>query len=533
MTGPVTRSPRRESRDLVGKFRSAVSAPVMCVPMMPGEGGMVTQAVSFECDPVAGRMMSEAYCKVTVLYIPAQAIHKMLHKGNAAWEDKAGVTEIMRRMIMNKTPIFPGRVEDEITQRMGIVPMKVSNVTQVSSVALLGYNVAQNYMRKRKYIYATERAGLDQTLAPAVLHETVLERFRAAMDPDDHINGKVELNLSQTQAPVTGIGILSNDGSPVNRARRETKGAVSTGLAFQVRSNSDGALQNAATLSIAAQTNNATSLPAIYADLQAVMASGFSLVDLYNAQKADDLVRQMRAIANDNPTYGEEAVLRWAFGLNVDGLTEPFVLYEKEIALGDAMRRATDAAGIQQEVRASDLGAMIEYSIPVPKTELGGLVITLAQIRPDEVIAQQPHPILTTDWTMPSQPAEMMMVDPEPVMMRELFGDTTATAQETQIKFYAGHNQLKRHYVNVGFTRNTNVASVANKNVMWTYAIPAGVTPDNILYPVNFPQYPWLDQNAEICTYRVASQAVIDTDYFFGPDPVETVAIVDSRNLLG
>ena len=529
MTGPSPRSIRRESRDLAGKFRTCVLAPVMATPFLPGEGGMLSQAVSFEAQPVLGRMLSEAYAKVVSVYVPAPAMHKLQYNT----DPNADIPEIIRRKIMNGQQVFPASTENEITKRLGIVPQKQANAYVVNRAPLIAYNVAINYLAKRLYTYATQRTAGDITLCASLLSSTALQWFNGALDPDDHINGNVELALSSTQAPVTGIGILSNDGSPVNRSRRETKGTVGTGLAFQVRSNSDGALQNAATLSIAAQSNNATSLPAVYADLSAVMASGFSLVDLYNAQKADDITRQMRAIADGNPTLGEDAVLRWAFGLSADVSTEPFVIFEKEIALGDAVRRATDATGLQDEVRVSELGQLIEFSVPVPRTELGGIVVTFAQVRPDEVIAQQPHTIFTSDWTMPSQPAEMMKVDPEPVLRRDLFADTTAAAQETEVMFYAGHNALKRHYTNVGYTRQVVKTDVEAQTVMWQYAIPAGVNPSNIFYPNNFPQYPWGDNTAEVITYRVVSQAVIETDIFFGPDPVETVAIIDSKNLLG
>lgn len=520
--GPQGTTVRRESRHLAGRFKAAKLAPVMAVPFLGGEGGLLRQSVTFELDPVAGRMVSQTFAKVCVVYVPLQALQAMKFPA----DDKAGITEVIRRKLMDGVALFGLEGETEVSKRMGVVPMSIGGSKKVSVAARLAHNVAVNFLRKRRYIYASQLTSGNTVMTPAIISETVLQRLNGVLDPDDHANGHVDLSLSNTQAPVRGIGtssaFLSNN---TNLSVQNTLGQAevfpqardlgANGGQFFVRIK-DGTTYRAD----------------VYADLSAVQAGGVSLVDFYNAQKADDLVRRMREVADANPQNGEDAVLRWAFGLMADSVQFPFMLYEKEIQLGDAQRRATDGAGMRDEVTVTDMGQVIDFTVPVPKTELGGIVVTFAQVRPDEVIAEMPHPILSKEWTAANQASAQMNLDPEPVLYRDVFADVPTAAEETAVKFYTGHNELRRNYVHYGFTRNTDLNSVNAKTVLWQYAIPAGVTPQNILYPEAFSQYPFLDQAAEVVSYTCASSAVIETQTFFGPTPVETLAIVNTKNLL-
>ncbi|RWR47183.1 hypothetical protein EOW66_17320, partial [Sinirhodobacter huangdaonensis] len=68
------RNVRREARTLVGRFRGGVLAPVMAVAVRGNEGGFVSQKVTFELDPIAGRMITPIYGELTSVFVPVQAM---------------------------------------------------------------------------------------------------------------------------------------------------------------------------------------------------------------------------------------------------------------------------------------------------------------------------------------------------------------------------------------------------------------------------------------------------------------------------
>lgn len=517
---------RHELRQIVGKTKAGKLAPIMAVPFLGRESGLLSQRVSLELDPVAGRMLSQIYAEVTAVYVPIQACDLL---ANGETDENAGITEILRRKIMDKEVLFPLEVENELTKRMAIVPRSISGETKVSSIARIAHNAAVNYLRKSRYIYASEVEASNTAVTPSIISETVLDRFGGALDPDEHINGMVDLTLNSSQAPVRGITQTGNGVHNIGAAH-----AVKLGLeSGKIRLERTDSGSPTVTVDFKRLDGNPSGTELdIYADLEAIEAGGMSLTDLYNAQRADQLVRQMRQIANANPQDGEDAVLRWVFGLSADGARYPFQIYRHRMPFAPSLQMAQDGTGMQDEVMITHAANVFQFSVPVPRTELGGVVITFLSVTPDEVIAQQPHPIFSDSWTAVNHASALMRLDPEPVQFRDLFADIQTAAEETETKFYIGANALKRTYVNAGFNRQVDPDTVENKTQMWQYAIPAGVTPENILYPEDLDQYPFLDQLAEICTYDVQTTAVIKTPMFFGPTPVEKLAIVDDAEIL-
>lgn len=527
---PAPRSVRMELRNPAGKMKSAKLAPILATPFMAGESGLVQQQLSITLDPVAGRMISQTFAKVTQVFVPVQAVHALRYGHE---KETAGITEVIRRDMKDGKVLFSLENEGQLTKRMAINPKSIAGQKRVSSIARIAHNAAVNHLRKRRYIYADLLKETSAIVTPAIIDETVLDRFGGALDPDDHVNGQVDLEFGAIAAPVRGISQDTNYNSPSSSAA-DVK-IVANNTSLRIGLYNDGThVFGQPQITFARKEGNpeGTELD-IYADLEAISAGGVSLVDFYNAQKADELVRKMRRVADQNPEDGEDAVLRWAFGLSADNARHPWVVYENRFPLREVGQAATDAQGILDEVLVTQQSNNITWSVPIPQTELGGILITFLQVTPDEVLNSMPHPILTDAWSAVNHAAETLRLDPEPATFRDLFADVATQSDETQVKFYTGANALKRTYVDYGFNRQVDPSTVDAKTVIWQYAIPAGVTPQNILYPENFSQYPFLDQNAEVVTYNLSSVARISTPMFFGPTPVEKVAIVDEKEILG
>jgi hypothetical protein len=519
MSYQTPRNTRRESRTLVGRFRGGKLAPMIAVPVRGNEGGMLSQTVTFELDPIGGRMISAMYGEVISVFVPVQAIDAIKDPSSAY----AGMTDVIREKLLTGNPLFGLETEGEISKRCGVNPRSVGGVKKVNEIVRLAHNAAVNNLRLRKYAKATQLLHTNTAITPALISQTVLERLNGVLDPDDRVNGAVSLELPTLSLPVSGIGFVNTGATVANQLVKETNGTTNVTYATASGFCSVSALS--------AKLDNATNkAPQIFAALNGVSAGNVSLVDFYNAQNMDKLTRTMDQMITDNPEYGEEMVLRWAHGLSVETGATPFVIYEQRQQFGRNIVGAMDTAGINAETMRSDMALSMTFSVPIPRTELGGIIITFGSLKPDETLASQPHPILSDVWGVDNFVAAELALDPVPVTIRELDSDCLQ-AQESTISMYTGYNALKALYVHYGLNRHLDKTTVANKTAIWQLEVPMSVTPSSVLYPDTLSHYPFADQNAEVCTYVISSQAVIPTPMIMGPSPVETVSVIDTQTL--
>lgn len=506
------RSKKSEAITKTGRFRGGKLNPVMAVAVKGSEGGMLSQTVTMELDPIAGRLITPITGEMISVFVPAQAIDEIKAPGAAY----AGMTEVVREKLLSGNPLFVLETEGEISQRCGIEPRSIGGVKRVNEAVRLAHNVAVNHLRQRRFHRATLLLHTNTSVTPAILSETVLDRLNGVLDPDDRINGLVTLDVN-VSLPQIDANVLSNTALTVNsNLQLEVNGASAPRQVSFFNSAAPIAADN-----LFARLN-AQALPS--------QAGNVSLADFYNAENMDRRVREMNQIIKDNPEYGEEMVLRWAHGLSVDMGKTPQIISEQRTFFQRNIVGAMDTAGINGEVMRSDFIVQMQFTVPIPKTELGGVIITFLVLKPDETLATQPHPILSDVWAADNFVADELALDPVPVTGRDL-DSGIAQALETTVMLYTGHNALKQAYMHYGFTRNLNLGTVANKTAIWQLQVPLSVTPSSVLYPDTLSHYPFADQNAEVCTYTISSTATFSTPMIFGPTPVENIAQINTSDL--
>lgn len=516
----------RESRSIAGRFRGGKLAPVMAVGFKGNEGGMLSQTAIIELDPVAGRLITPVTGQMFAVYVPLQAMAALKNPT----DPKAGITEVLRMQGLEGAPLFGVEAEGDLSKRMAVMPMSQGGVKMVGEYNRLAHNCAVNFLRKRVYTYAAQLLATNTAMTPALLSSTVLERFNAVLNPDDHINGAVNFDLEGGAIPVKGIGLLDpRSNNAISQSFLET-GATGARAAL-------GSADNNATTPGAGRNNffieqTAAQYPNVRAELDGSVSAVMTLTDLYNAEVMDRLTRTMRNMIDANPIDGEEQVLRWAHGLNVDAGQNCFQLHGSEVIFGQDMLKAMDGAGIEAEVTQTRLAQQMRFTVPVPRTELGGVVVTFLVVKPDEVLLEQPHPVLSKPWIFDNLVSEELQNDPVPVLAREVQAGVDQAA-EANVVFYTGYNELRRTYVNYGWNRLVDPSTVDAKNAMWLYEVPASVTPENIIYPDDIDHYPFLDQDAEIARYQITSILQGMSPIFIGPSPVEEVAIIETEDLFG
>lgn len=517
------RNRRREMITKTGRFRGGKLAPLMAVGVKGSEGGMISQTVTLELDPIAGRMITPIMGEVVSVFVPVQACDA-IKDPNAAY---AGMTEVIREKLLSGNPLFNLENENVISQRCGIEPRQIGGVKRVNEVVRLAHNCAVNHLRQRKYDKAALLLHTNAVVTPAILSETVLDRLNGVLDPDDRINGAVQLDLPSMTLPVEGLGFNSGTLSEVvSTSIRQTDGTTITAQAQDAHQHTT----NSTNMVMRVQGTAGNYFPNVVARLNGTTAGNVSLIDFYNAQSMDRLVREMDEIIKDNPQYGEEMVLRWAHGLSVDAGRTPFVIAEQRSFFQRNIVGATDKVGIEADTLRSDFMLQMQFTVPIPKTELGGVIVTFGVLKPDETLATQPHPILSDVWGLDNFVADELALDPVPVTGRDL-DSGIAQALENTVMLYVGHNALKQAYMHYGFTRNTDLNSVAAKTAIWQLQVPLSVTPSSVLYPETLSHYPFADQNAEVCTYTIASSVTFETPMIFGPTPVENIATITTADL--
>lgn len=503
-----TRNVRRDSRTLVGRFRGGKLAPVMAVPVRGNEGGLLSQSITMELDPIPGRLITPIVAEMTSVFVPVQAIDAIKDPD----ANFAGLTEVIREKLLSGSPLFGLENEGEISKRLGVNPRSISGVKKVNEMARLAHNAAVNHLRVRKYVYASKLLHNNTAITPALISQTVLDRFNAVLDPDDRINGSVQLELPAMKLPVYSEGLFTNGSSGAMRYVPSSPNVSGGGESPEP----EGSGYNWGEV--------------IHAQLNEVAAGGVSLVDFYNAEQMDRLTRQMRNIVDNNPEFGEEMVLRWAHGLSVDAGKIPFVIYQRQAIFGRSIAAASDKTGIEENVMRSDMIQRLSFNVPIPKTELGGVIITFASIKPDETISSQPDPFLSDVWGAENFVADELALDPVPVPIRELDSDCSA-GDENTVTMYTGHNQLKATYVHYGLNRHLDPNTVEHQTAVWQLEVPLSVTPDTILYPDTLPHPIFADTDAEVCTYVISSNAVLQTPMIIGPTPVEELAILNEEDI--
>lgn len=511
------RAQRMEDRHVGGRFKSGLLAPVMAHKIMGSEGGMLTQRAFFELDPIPGRLMSNIFGEVVSVFVPLQAIHALANPA----ADYPGSADVIRAELAAGNALSSLEAENEISKRLGINPKAVAGTKYVDEYARIAYNAAVNFLRRKKYVKASQVLASSTAILPAILSKTVLDRLNGVLDPEDRVDGLISLS---GDVPVKGIGW----GGSTTAAATNTEALRQSDLTNPVTQQVGATAGTGKELRVRAQDDGTGQFyPDVWADLDKSNVN-ISLRDFYRAERMDNLVRQMRQFVNDNPEKGEEIVNRWAMGLSLDVGNEPFVIFEQKVALTNNVTRPMDGASIDN-VRTYPANG-ISFTVPVPATEFGGYVITMMAIKPDEVLASQPHPLMTEAWSADNFVADEMALDPVPVLNRAVDSDVSVGDEDTVV-FYGANHGLRRTYMQYGWNRHLDTNDVAAETSIWQLEVPASVTPETVSYPNPLPQDPFADTLAEVCTYGIKSMLTVGTPTIFGPSPVEELAEIEDADI--
>lgn len=481
-----------------GGMEAAKFHPLAICKFDPDEGGTVQSVLDLMLAPVDGHMRSNAYAEVIQVFVPYQAM-EVLERDDLL---DAGVTEMTRRRLMEGT-VIPLENEGTITQAAYVHPKKIGGVKKVDRTARLAYLAAVNHLRRMAYYDAAQVTKSETAILPALLTANVLERFDGVLDPERQIDGAINLT---GDLPLRGY-VRTGDG----------QGAV-TAVA------PDGTNLGSQAVSQVAIVDGQSDQ--LLSSLEGV--GNITLRDMIQSKLLDGIVRKFAQHIKDDPLHGEEAVARAIYGLSVDYDDDCQVMYRMVHELKPAHSRPTDGASMN-DVQAN-YALNSRFATLVPKSELGGQLVTLVAVKPMETMTEQPDPHQTKTWALINRVHDELELEEQLVTRADLESDVAAIDEDTPA-FWVGHNRLKHGYMTSGpNVQQTNL--VEQKSSMWLYPVPSSVTPENVSYPASISMYPFANWNGSHVEYTFEQRATISTPLNKGPNPVEKIALFQAQPAL-
>ena len=507
-------SSRMEGIHNNGFMRGGVLKPVSFTAVGPGEKGSARISITAEMAPVAGRLFSDVGLHVQSVFVPCTAMHALKYP-DAPY---AGTAEGVRQMIKeNDGVVWPLEDDNDFAKSARIHPRKINGVAKVSEAIRLSHNVAVNHLRRMTYHKSVQLDADNTAITPAILKQTSLQRFSGVLDPDENVDGAVNLD---GEMKIRGIGKLTDDFPVEGQQFTEPDGTVVT---YDGAQWIDGTT-NARSFVIEEDPETPGKM-----NLRAVMQSdSISLRDFSIARQQDEITRRIDAIMRQNPEYGQDMVWRWFHRLELEGGRYAGLLYDREVSFNKMIEPATDGPSLGDEITQVDRGH--DFAVPLPRTELGGVIVTFITIRPDEVMPPQPHPMLSETWVQPNYEADKLRLEPEPFTYRDQWSDVETVNENTR-SMYIGYNHDKKYYSDYGFARDVDLTTVENESSIWQVEVPLSVTPDNVLYPENIDHAPFSDRWGDAARFSCSASVMVETPLVFGPTPVERVLEIEENDL--
>lgn len=278
-----------------------------------------------------------------------------------------------------KSYVWPATGQGEIMKYLGL---HARAGERYNSFYLDAYNEIWNFRAKNRSPDLTLRAEGNGSLAPAFWSH---DMFRHIVPDFDQaaVDGEVPLNVVDARMPVKGIGAgaaKATFNTPTNV--KESGGGVASYQNLFAGSEAQGVLVNASGID---------GVPEIYAELA---ANGIT-VSLSNIE----LARKTQAFAKLRQQYNAHD--DWIINLLMDGVsipeqafTQPMLLAEKRTIFGMAKRYASDSGNLTESVVNG--ATYLDMSIQLPRIGVGGVIMIVAEITPDQLFERQEDPGLHT-----------------------------------------------------------------------------------------------------------------------------------------
>lgn len=484
-----------------GGFGAAKLHPLFACRFRPDEGGTLETFLDTRLAPVDGILSTKAYLQVLQVFVPYQAMDVL----QRPFADSRGVTEMCRREILEGRGVGL-EVENAISRACFAHGKNVDGTVKVQKSVRLAYIAALNHLRKKAYFNALIADHTLSAIMPCTYKANMLQRFDGVLDPESLIDGAINLSGS---VPLSGIEIAGSVSSGSGGASVASDGSSYIQLGHSSTGYLRFDLKDASNVDLAADLSGAAEL---------------THRDLMRAKILDGIVRNLARVREMDPVHGEERVARAIYGVQMNTDDEPVVIYDQTHELEPQHIRPMDAAGVNKW--SGHFHMFDTFGTVVPRTELGGQVMTFVCLRPLELVPDQPDPAQTEAWVFENRIHDELDLEEQMVTRRDLEASVPTVDADVEA-FWVGKNRLMHNYM----TEGINVEQVPEVEVLtksWDHEIPQGVTPENINYPETISMYPFFNWTGPAAQYVARQRAHISTPLQLGPNPVEKLELFEA-----
>lgn len=438
---PVTRTTRPSSHRVLTSMEPGKMVPIMAIPLLREDSCIGAFRVAFEMKETVEVLMNAVHARVLTYLVPKTALDRFSGL-DAINKSYAGLPVVEGGDVTPwfETMVAPAHGANAIFKKMGI---HARPGTTINTEYIEAYNQIWNFRAKNRSPDIPLRTRLDATLAPAFwAHQNfahIVPDFDQAI-----IDGEVTLNVVNARMPVRGLGVGNHGTALTNPSVLETDKTTATTYpqGHRVASGTPGAGET--NLFIKQDIRAGGIWPDIYAELQ---DNGIT-VSLSNI----DMARKTQAFAELRRQFNGHTD-EYIIDLLMDGITVPDQAWEQPILLGDQMvnfgmskRYATDGESLTESVVNGM--TMIEQRIVCPKVPMGGVIMMVVEVTPEQLWERQQDPYL-----------HATTVDHLPAFLRD-----TLDPEKVQI--------VKNEEIDLDHDQPTEVFGYAPLNHQWAKSIP-------------------------------------------------------------
>lgn len=306
----------------------------------------------------------------------------------------------------------------------------------VNTAFLEAYNQIQNFRRANRSPKLTKRTRLQTDLAEAFWHHEQFQHVVPAFD-QAAIDGEVPLTVANARMPVSGIAHATVDGyATVAPAAKQATGEPTTGRWV--------ASSGSHTLYIRGTGAASSALPDIFAELQNDGIT-VSLANIELAKKTAAFAQLRKQYTGHTDEFIIDLLMQ---GITVpeQAFKQPMLIGERSTIVGMSKRYATDAGNLAES--AVNGATFIDLSLQVPRIPMGGVVMVLVEITPEQLFERQTDPFLMAQDVGDLPDALRDDLDPIKVMT------------------------VPNEYVDVRHTAPADTFGYAPNNYMWNVTAP-------------------------------------------------------------
>ncbi len=386
-TAPLAtpRTMRRQSARGITSLPAGKMVPIAAFPLLREDAVRSGRLrFSFESMETAEVLMNAINVRVMAYLVPMLALERFMGSMdtlNLSYEGKS-LVEGIPPLPYIETAAFGAHGANKVYEYLGLH----GRTDQLVNTSYLeAYNAIWNFRAKNRSPDLQLRSRLETDLAPAFWSHDMFKHIVPDFD-QAVIDGEVPLNVADARMPVSGIGFTeSATAAATGKDIRSSDGTSKGFPAGQAFNNWNGEMV------LGARLVRGAPYPDVFAELN---ANGIT-VSLSNIEMA----RKTQAFAKLRQQYNahDDHIIN----LLMDGISipeqafkQPMLLADKTTVFGMAKRYASDGANLTESVVNG--ATFLDMSIQVPRIGVGGVIMIVAEITPDQLFERQEDPFLHT-----------------------------------------------------------------------------------------------------------------------------------------